>query len=140
MRKNIMPMNIVVRHNLICSAALLAAICGIAAVNAHAAEASAMYEQKIRPLLASQCFDCHSAKADEVKGALKLDSLEDILKGGANGPAIQPGDVENSFLLRAIRYQEDDYQMPPRGRLSDEDISLFEEWVKSLAPARSSRK
>jgi hypothetical protein len=67
-----------------------------------------------------------------VKGNLRLDSLEGVFKGGDNGPAIVPGDIENSFLLRALRYQEDDYQMPPSGRLSDGDIAIVEAWVKSL--------
>ena len=76
-----------------------------------------------------KCFECHSSKADELKGNLKLETLDDILKGGATGPAIIAGDIENSFLLRAIRYQEDDFQMPPSGRLPDKDIALVEKWV-----------
>ena len=74
----------------------------------------------------------NSSKADELKGNLKLETLEQVLKGGASGPAIIPGDVENSFLLRAIRYQEDDYQMPPRGRLPDEEVAKIEKWVAAL--------
>lgn len=104
---------------------------------ADGAEAAQLFEQKVRPLLESKCFDCHSARAMEVKGNLKLDSLDDILRGGANGPSVVPGDVEGSFLLRAIRYQEQDYQMPPRGRLSDEEIALVEEWVRELKGAKS---
>ena len=91
------------------------------------------YEKSVRPILEARCYECHSAKADEVKGNLKLDSVEGILKGGENGPAVIAGDVANSFLLRAVRYQEDDYQMPPAGRLDDEKIKLLEDWVKSLA-------
>ncbi|MDX1945576.1 MAG: c-type cytochrome domain-containing protein [Pirellulaceae bacterium] len=102
------------------------------AATARGDEAADLFEKKVRPLLARKCFDCHSAKAHELKGNLKLDTLDDILKGGATGPAILPGDVENSFLLRAIRYQEDDYQMPPSGRMPDEDIALVEKWVRAL--------
>lgn len=104
-----------------------------------AEEANQTFARKIRPLLEAKCFDCHSARADEVNSNLKLDSLEDILKGGANGPAVIPGDIENSFLLKAIRYQEDDYQMPPAGRLSDEDIQLVERWVKELGATANQR-
>ncbi|WP_425616724.1 c-type cytochrome domain-containing protein [Anatilimnocola sp. NA78] len=103
---------------------------------APAEEADQLFTKKIRPLLESKCFDCHSAKAEEVKGGLKLDTLEEILKGGPNGPAVVPGDVENSFLLKAIRYQEADYQMPPAGKLSDEQIQLFEQWVKAMSAAK----
>ena len=104
-----------------------------------AAEADALFEKSVRPLLESKCYDCHSARSDEVKGNLRLDSLEGILKGGNNGPAIVAGDVENSFLLRAIRYQEADFQMPPSGRLPDSDLSAVESWVKALEQ-KSKRK
>jgi len=104
----------------------------LAAVVAHGADSAALFDQKVKPLLAHHCYDCHSEKSKELKGNLKLDSLEGIMKGGANGPAVVPGDVENSFLLRAIRYQEADYQMPPSGRLSDEEIAGIEAWVKAL--------
>lgn len=113
-------------------AALLAPLAGGAVF---AAEAATIFEKQVRPLFEAKCFDCHSSRADELKGNLKLDSLEEILKGGASGPAISPGDLENSFLLRAIRYEEADYQMPPSGRLSDEAIAAVEKWVQALADA-----
>ena len=111
---------------------LVATLALILSGTAPAAEADALFEKSVRPLLESKCYDCHSARSDEVKGNLRLDSLEGILKGGDNGPAIVAGDVENSFLLRAIRYQEADYQMPPSGRLADSDISAVESWIKLL--------
>jgi mono/diheme cytochrome c family protein len=104
----------------------------VAPASALADDAEALYRTKVRPVFEAKCYECHSAKADEIKGNLKLDSVEDILKGGDNGPAVRAGDVENSFLLRAIRYQEDDYQMPPAGRLEDNQIRAIEAWVKAL--------
>jgi mono/diheme cytochrome c family protein len=103
----------------------------VTAVSA-AEDSDKLFTDSVRPLFERKCFQCHSSKADELKGNLKLDSLETVLKGGDQGPAIMAGDVENSFLLRAIRYQVEDFQMPPSGRLSDEDIKLVENWVKSL--------
>jgi mono/diheme cytochrome c family protein len=101
---------------------------------AAAEDAAALFKDKVRQLLERKCFDCHSSKAEEVKGELKLETLEQILKGGATGPAVIAGDVENSFLLRAIRYQEDDYQMPPAGKMTDEEIADVEKWVKAMEP------
>jgi mono/diheme cytochrome c family protein len=95
--------------------------------------AAEQFKKSVRPLFERKCFECHSAKADELKGKLKLETLDDILKGGETGPAVVPGDTQNSFLLRAIRYQEDDYQMPPAGRLDDKEIALVEQWIKALA-------
>lgn len=107
-------------------------ICVFLGAAASANDADQLFKDSIRPLFERHCFKCHSSKADELKGNLKLESLESILKGGDNGPAIVPGDVEQSFLLRAIRFQIDDYQMPPSGRLPDEDVALVEKWVKAL--------
>lgn len=92
------------------------------------------FNEKIGPVLAKNCYKCHSAKAEEVQGKLLLDTREGIRKGGNNGPAIVPDNVEKSFLIRAIKYLEDDYQMPPSGKLSDEIIADFVKWVEMGAP------
>jgi mono/diheme cytochrome c family protein len=102
-----------------------------------AEEASQPFSGKVQQLFATKCFDCHSAKAEEVKSGLKLDTLDDILKGGAMGAAVVPGEPENSFLLKALRYEEADYQMPPSGRLSDEDIAAVEQWIRQLSTTNS---
>lgn len=91
------------------------------------------FRQKVAPVLKEHCFECHARGADEVKGDLLLDSQAALLKGGANGPAVVPGDVEASFLIRAIRYTEDDYKMPPRGKLDDDVIRDLEKWIKDGA-------
>ena len=39
------------------------------------------FEQKIRPVLAERCFECHSVEAKSLKGNLLLDSREGLLKG-----------------------------------------------------------
>jgi mono/diheme cytochrome c family protein len=110
-------------------------LCGWLLVTSAAArgdDATEQFAKKVQPLLAQKCFECHSSKADELKGNLKLESLDDILKGGDSGPAIKAGDVAESLLLKAIRYQIEDMQMPPSGKLDDEDIQLVEAWVKAL--------
>ena len=96
------------------------------------------FEKKIRPMLVEHCYKCHSASAEKVKGGLLLDSREGILHGGESGkPAIVAGDAERSRLIEAIRYTNDDLQMPPRkagGKLSDEQITDFIAWINLGAP------
>jgi len=99
-------------------------------------DAKEQFARQVKPLLSRKCFECHSSKADELKGNLKLESLDDILKGGDSGPAIKPGDIADSLLLRAIRYQIEDKQMPPSGKLEDEEIELVEAWVKALGRSK----
>src|SRR5262245_5239884 len=60
---------------------------------ASAAASAEFFETKIRPVLATNCYDCH---ADERMGGLRLDSRDALLKGGRSGPAIVPGDPDKS--------------------------------------------
>ncbi len=92
------------------------------------------FEKRIRPVLADRCFSCHSARAEKLKGGLRLDSREGLLKGGQSGPAIVPGDPEKSRLVRAIRHVDEDLRMPPKGKLPDAAIADFEAWVRRGAP------
>ena len=93
------------------------------------------FEKRIRPVLVENCYGCHSAQAKKPKGGLLLDSQSAMLKGGTSGlPAIVPGDIEKSLLIKAIRYTDAKLQMPPAGRLSDQIIRDFEEWIRMGAP------
>jgi hypothetical protein len=93
------------------------------------------FENKIRPVLAEHCYSCHSQKAEKLKGGLYLDSREGLLKGGEHGAAIVPGDPEKSLLIRAIRYTDENLQMPPKDKkLSSQQVTDFEAWVKMGAP------
>ena len=42
-----------------------------------------------------------------------------MLKGGDSGPAVVPGEPDKSLLIEAVRYQNADLQMPPKGKLPD---------------------
>jgi hypothetical protein len=93
------------------------------------------FEKKIRPVLESNCYMCHSAHSKTLQGGLLLDSREGMLKGGNSGqPAIRPGDPDSSLLIKAIRYSEAKLQMPPMGQLPAEQVKDFEAWVKLGAP------
>jgi mono/diheme cytochrome c family protein len=93
------------------------------------------FENKIRPVLAESCYGCHSQKSEKLKGGLYLDTRDGWLKGGDNGPAVVPGDPDQSLLIKAIRYTSDDLRMPPKDKkLSTEQIADFETWVKMGAP------
>ncbi len=53
-----------------------------------------------------------------------------MVTGGESGSLIEEGDLENSLLLRAISYEDDLYQMPPEGKMSDEEIAIINKWVE----------
>jgi hypothetical protein len=92
------------------------------------------FEAKIRPVLTTQCGKCHSNTAEKLRGGLRLDSREALRLGGDSGPAIVPGNSDESLLIQAIRYRDDELQMPPKAKLPDAVVADFEEWVKMGAP------
>jgi hypothetical protein len=96
----------------------------------HAAEANAFFENEIRPLLAEQCIGCHGPQKQ--KGGLRLDSLAAALQGGGSGPAVVPGKTEESLLVEAVHY--DGLEMPPAGKLADDQVTALTRWVELGAP------
>src|SRR2546423_6497441 len=95
-----------------------AALLCVVAAPARAAETPdglAFFEQKIRPLLASRCYECHATTAKKVKGNLLLDSKAGWTHGGDLGTVIVPGKPDESLLIQAVRYNHCDLKMPPKG-------------------------
>ncbi len=92
------------------------------------------FEKHVRPVLVEHCYKCHSAEAEKVKGGLLLDSKTNLLKGGDHGPIVVPGKVDESRIIAAIRYQDEKLQMPPKAKLSDEQIQALVGWVELGAP------
>ena len=123
-------LRVIMRH---CSTILIAAIFGAAltatAVCDEAARSSQLefFEKRVRPLLVQHCYECHSAK--DVKGGLRLDSAAGWQKGGDSGVAIVPNEPNSSRLIEAVRYGNEDLQMPPTGKLSPEEIQSLEQWI-----------
>ena len=87
------------------------------------------FESSVRPLLLEHCTKCHGA--GKQWAGLRLDSREAILKGGDSGPAAVPGDAESSLLIRAVRHEDENLQMPQDEKLTDAQIRLLTDWVNS---------
>ena len=90
------------------------------------------FEKHVRPVLVQHCYECHSG--GEVNGGLLLDSRQSVMKGGDTGAVIVPGKPDGSLLIEAIRYQNRDLQMPPKNRLSPEQVAVLEKWIAMGAP------
>ncbi|MBI1831640.1 MAG: PSD1 domain-containing protein [Planctomycetes bacterium] len=86
------------------------------------------FETKVRPILAENCFSCHSgAKA---KAGVRLDRKDLVFKKGEE-PLIVPGHPEKSLLVKLIRHEmETKMPPPPKMKLSDRAIADIETWVK----------
>lgn len=90
------------------------------------------FETKIRPVLIKECYGCHSAKAGNVRGGLRLDTKELTRIGGSSGPAVVPRDLDESLLYGAIRHEG--FEMPPKRMLPDGVIEDFRAWIEMGAP------
>jgi hypothetical protein len=93
------------------------------------------FERRIRPVLVQQCYECHSAGSKSLKAGLRVDTRDGLRLGGKSGePAVVPGDAEKSLLLKAIQHTSADLQMPPKKKLSPQQIAEFEQWIRNGAP------
>ncbi|MEQ2007685.1 MAG: DUF1549 domain-containing protein, partial [Limisphaerales bacterium] len=91
------------------------------------------FEKHIRPVLAAECYECHSTS--KKKGSLALDTRDGLLKGGKSGPAIVPGQPDSSLLLQALRHKHPTLKMPKNGaKLDARIIANFAEWIRQGAP------
>ncbi len=96
------------------------------------AEVVEFFEAQVRPILVEQCLACHGDKKQQ--GGLRLDTRGAMLKGNETGAAVTPGDPSQSRLVQVLKYATDDIQMPPAGKLADEQIAAITKWVELGAP------
>jgi cytochrome c553 len=113
---------------------LTLSLCSLWFISAAAATPEAtrpeFFETKIRPILATNCYACHT---NSQLGGLRLDSREAIMKGGKSGPAVAPGDPDHSLLIQAVRQTSDKLKMPQGGKLKKDEVDALVEWVKAGA-------
>ena len=92
------------------------------------------FESKIRPVLVEHCYDCHNS-TDTAEGDLILDHRKAIRAGGQSGSTINFEEPKRSLLLKVIRHEIEDFEMPQGGdKLDDATIADFEKWIRMGAP------
>ncbi len=94
-------------------------------------QALQLFETRVLPILKENCFECHGG-GEKIRAEFVLTNRDDLIKGGESGPAIDLESPGDSLLLEAINYES--YEMPPDGRLSDNDIEAMTKWVMMGAP------
>jgi mono/diheme cytochrome c family protein len=112
---------------------LMVLLAAVALAQGPPANTPEYFESKIRPILANNCYACHTNTA---MGGLRLDSAEGLLKGGAKrGPAVVAGDPAKSPIIQAISHTDPDpkFRMPMGGPLKKAEIEAITEWVKAGA-------
>jgi mono/diheme cytochrome c family protein len=116
---------------LLCSIALALLFAGIARGQSPQDAGERLFEQKVRPILTQRCVGCHGAK--KTKSGLRLDTRQNLLRGGEQGAAAVPGNPDTSLLVQAIGYAGD-LKMPPSARLPDAEIAVLKDWIARGLP------
>ena len=113
-------------------AALIALVTSVLPASAGAQSPTDFFEARVRPVLAANCYACHTGVQS---GGLRLDSREALLRGGASGPAIVPGDPEGSLLMQAVRHEVEGKEMPRGGEaLGAQQVEGLRAWIQMGAP------
>jgi Protein of unknown function (DUF1553)/Protein of unknown function (DUF1549)/Planctomycete cytochrome C len=118
-----------------CSIAVLLA----SAVSNGADEAGIeFFKSDVRPIFQKNCFQCHGGTDSrgevKVRGGLQLISRKGILIGGEHGPAVDLEKPEKSLMLEVLSYENEDLEMPPRGKLDASKIETIRKWIGMGAP------
>ena len=92
------------------------------------------FENHVRPILATHCYECHSSESSKLKGALYLDSKAGILSGGDSGALLTPGKPDESLLIKVVRYQVEDLEMPPKKKLPATAVTHLATWIAMGSP------
>lgn len=85
------------------------------------------YERDVRPILKTHCFHCHG-EGEELSGSLDTRLRRFLVGGGDSGPAVVPGEPDESLLLIRLR----DGDMPPEDvqvRPTREEIAVVQRWI-----------
>jgi uncharacterized membrane protein len=93
-----------------------------------------VYPSMVEPVLHDNCYGCHSAA--RVKGGLRLDGPDRILRGGKDGPVIVAGQSAASLLVKRIALPlDDEHHMAPKekGQLTPVEIRLLRWWIDNGA-------
>lgn len=90
------------------------------------------FETNVRPLLEAKCIACHSAETGKTNGGLSLSARGGWELGGDSGPAIVPGNPNESLFIQAITYEHAELRMPPAdagGKLTQSEIDILKRWI-----------
>ena len=95
---------------------------------------SVFFKDQVWSILEEECLQCHGADPNRIRGGFRIDSRDSILSGGDRGKAFDETKPSESLLLKMISWSDEDHQMPPSGKLSEDKLARIQEWVLSEIP------
>ena len=95
-------------------------------------QAQQLFDNSVRGLLIKQCGECHTGES--VEGEFDLGTREALLKGGAAGSAILPGNADGSLLMQLVRHQKKPHMPQDAPALSETQVADLARWINAGAP------
>lgn len=105
-----------------------------AGTSATALPSATFFAARVAPIFENKCSGCHNA--EKRKGKLRLDSFENVMRGGKDGVVVRAGDLKHSELFRRISLSPDEKDfMPTDGKppLTSSEVKVIELWIASGA-------
>ncbi len=114
----------------LCPALLLASLAAPKALaeDAPADQPKITFDEHVKPILRDNCVFCHSQ--DEAKSDLALDAYGSLMRGGAGGQVVVPGDPDSSRLWKLVSHQESPQMPPEQDKLPDEVLETLRVWIE----------
>jgi hypothetical protein len=94
-------------------------------------QAKITYEEHVQPIFRQHCFTCHGP--DTAKSDLRLDNYAAMMRGGAGGAVIEPGDIESSRLWKLVSHEEAPEMPPQQDKLPEATLATLKQWITSGA-------
>jgi len=107
---------------------------GVPAIPTKKVEDRIVYADVVAPILERRCVQCH--KESKSKGKLRMDTYDLLVKGGKEGPAIEPGNsADSNILIRMALPLDDEEHMPPEGKpqIETDEIAIIKWWIDNGA-------
>jgi uncharacterized membrane protein/mono/diheme cytochrome c family protein len=92
------------------------------------------YNDVIKPILQTKCYSCHGA--NKQKGKLRMDDEQMLMKGGKDGKVIEPGNADQSKMIKRLLLPVDNEDhMPPKEKPqpTESQIALLHWWISKGA-------
>ena len=94
------------------------------------------FNSEVRPILASNCFQCHGPDVKARKAKLRLDQREGATRDLGGYRAVSPGQPTESELMKRILSDDPEEIMPPpktKKNLTIEQKEILRKWITSGA-------
>ncbi len=98
----------------------------------HMAAGMELFNASVANVLKEHCLECHGG--GKIKGDFDLATREGLLKGGAEGHVIEPGNAKASRLVKMISHQMQPSMPEKRQKLPQSAIDDISRWIDFGAP------